>query len=426
MPGRKPRTYRLADLGCKVNQYETQLIAERLEAAGLVPAAAGRPADLCLINTCAVTAAAAAKSARAVRQARRRNPGTLVVVAGCAVSAAGRKAFLKRTGADLALSQDQKLDLPGLPGIRPHSAGAVPEGISRFDSHRRAFIKVQDGCDSFCSYCIVPRLRGPSRSRRIESIAREAAALEAHGHRELVISGVHLGRYGRDQEGTPGLADAVQQVLQSARRCRVRLSSLDPSELGERLLELMAAEPRVCPHLHLPLQSGDDDVLRRMGRGYDSAGFLETVERARSALPDPGITTDVMVGFPGETEAAFRHTVELCRRARCSRLHVFPYSRREGTPAAEMPDQVPAALATERAAELAATGRELAAEFARELIGREEFVLAEEELPGGIVAGYCSRYVRTAFDCARPRTGVLYRVKLTAAQGGELKGRPAG
>ncbi len=418
MTDRKLHTYRVADLGCKVNQYETQLIAEKLEAAGLVPAGEDKPADLCIVNTCAVTATAAAKSARAVRRLRKSSPHALIVVAGCAVSAAGKEKVLARTGADLALAQHEKLDLPGL----PLSATTV-SGITRFESHQRAFIKIQDGCQAFCSYCIVPHLRGESRSRSAESAAREAAALEEHGHRELVISGVHLGLYGRDLPGSPSLAGAVRSIVDAAPKCRVRLSSLDPTELTEELLELIATEPRLCPHLHLPLQSGDDGVLARMRRRYSSAEFLDVVARARTRLDSPGITTDVMVGFPGETDAAFENTLRICREARFSRLHVFPYSPREGTPAATMPDQIPNSVAKQRAAKLIAAGEELAAEFAASLVGRDDVVLAEERLEGDRVGGYSSRYMRTILPDTGISTGELYEVRLSGSEGPESLGK---
>ncbi len=419
MTDRTLRTYRLMDLGCKVNQYETQLIAEKLEAAGLLPAAEGQAADLCLVNTCAVTGTAAAKSARAGRQLRKRNPGALLVMAGCAVSAAGKEGILARTGADMALAQAEKLDLPGLPLIIPEQE---IDGISRFDSHQRAFIKIQDGCQAFCSYCIVPHLRGTSRSRPLEGVRREAAALQRSGHRELVISGVHLGAYGRDLEDAPDLVRAVKVVLEAAPECRLRLSSLDPAELSDELLELIAAETRICPHLHLPLQSGDNEVLARMRRSYRAEQYLEVVQRARSKLSNPGITTDVMVGFPGENEAAFLNTVEVSRRAQFSRMHVFPFSPREGTPAAGMSEQVPSAAAKQRAGHLSAVAAELASSFAASLIGSEEEVLAEEKLPEDGIGGYSSRYVRVRFTGAHVEIGKLYRVRLDRAAGTELTG----
>ncbi len=417
MADRELRTYRLTDLGCKVNQYETQLIAERLEGAGLRPAAEGQSADLCLVNSCAVTSAAAAKSARAVRQLRRRNPGALVVVAGCAVSAAGKDDILGRTGADLALAQDEKLDLPGLPQA-PGPAGH----ISRFEGHCRAFMKIQDGCDSFCAYCIVPRLRGAPRSRPLDEIRAEARALEAGGHRELVLSGVHLGLYGRDIEGKPSLADAARAMLGAAPRARLRISSLDPAELSDELLELVASERRVCSHLHLPLQSGDDGVLGAMRRHYTSAEFLRVVAKVRARLDRPGITTDVMAGFPGESAAAFKNTLDLCRRAAFSRMHVFPFSAREGTDAARLPDQVPAEVAKRRAAELVELGAELAAGFAAGCVGGTEEVLAEELLDNGTTAGYSARYMRTYFTCEDSRLREIYRVKIERAEGPDLYG----
>jgi threonylcarbamoyladenosine tRNA methylthiotransferase MtaB len=413
------RTYRLTDLGCKVNQYETQLLAERLEAAGLVPAEHEEPADVCIVNTCAVTATAAAKSARAVRQLRRRNPGALVVAAGCAVTAAGREEILRRTGADLAWTQDAKLDLPGL--ALKHAAPA-PLTITRFDAHCRAFLKVQDGCDARCAYCIVPSLRGPSRSRPAAEVCREAACLDASGHRELVLSGIHMGLWGRDLPRQPGLASLVTKVLAAAPGCRVRLSSLDPSELAPELLDLMAAEERLCPHLHLPLQSGDDEVLAAMRRRYNSAGFLAAVELAAAKLSRPAITTDVMVGFPGEDRDAFRRTIDVCRRAALSRLHVFPYSPRRGTDAAGFPGRCSTAELRSRADELIAVGAELSASFAAGLAGTDEEVLAEERLSGDLVAGYSRRYVRVRFPCPAPRLRRLYRVRLLEALGGEMRG----
>ncbi|MHC4917001.1 MAG: MiaB/RimO family radical SAM methylthiotransferase, partial [Planctomycetota bacterium] len=346
--------------------------------------------------------------------------------AGCAVSADGCEEVVARTGADLALTQEEKLD-PELPALAALLGRASPPprtgGITRFDAHCRAFVKVQDGCDAFCAYCVIPRLRGAPRSRPLREIRREAEDLAESGHRELVVSGVHLGLYGRDLDGRPGLADVLRTVLDAAPRARVRLSSLDPTELDDEILGLAATEPRVCPHLHLPLQSGDAGVLRAMRRRYDPPGFLRAVDRARARLDRPGITTDVMTGFPGESDAAFRNTVEVCRRAGFSRMHVFPFSPREGTDAAGMADRVPTGVARDRAAKLVELGAESAAEFARGCVGNEEEVLVEEAPPDGSLAGYSARYVRTYFRTEPdvPRRA-LCRVRIDRCEGGEIFG----
>jgi threonylcarbamoyladenosine tRNA methylthiotransferase MtaB len=465
---RAPRTYRLAGLGCKVNQYEAQLIAERLESAGLASAAPGEPADLCLVNTCAVTAAAAAKSLKLLRQLARANRGARVVAAGCLVSHLGREEALRRSGAHLALTQEEKLGpeaaalaglekgvrekrcqtpfvrstLKGRPGKRCLTpflpAGPfrqkVPDtffrgGISRFDGHARAFLKVQDGCAAGCAYCVVPALRGRPRSRALAEVAAEARRLAAAGHREMVLSGVHLGWWGRDLAGRTELADLVEAVLAAAPRARVRLSSLEATELSGRLLALAAGEPRLCPHFHLPLQSGSDAVLKAMRRRYSAAEFLAAAERARARLERPAITTDVMVGFPGESPADFAATLEVCRRAGFSRLHVFPFSPRRGTPAAELPGRVEPAEARRRARELIALGRELAAAFAAGCVGGTEEVLAEEAGRAGCLAGYSSRYLRTGVALGKgqaPRLREIYRVRVERAEGARLFGSADG
>ncbi|HOX05070.1 MAG TPA: MiaB/RimO family radical SAM methylthiotransferase [Planctomycetota bacterium] len=430
-PPDSPRTYRIANLGCKVNQYEGQTLAERLEAAGLRSAADGEPAGLSLVNSCAVTAAAERRSLDAARELRRASPGGRLVLAGCLVSHLGREEALARSGADLALAQDEKAAWPGPAAEAPGTDGSRPSpqpcgepaGISRFDGHSRAFLKVQDGCAAGCSYCVVPALRGRPRSRPPAEIAAEAARLAADGRRELVLCGTHLGWYGRDLGRGLELADVVEAVLAAAPRARVRLSSLEAGELSARLLELAAGEPRVCPHFHLPLQSGDDVVLRAMNRRGRSGDFLAAVERLRGRLDLPAVTTDVIVGFPGEDRRAFARTLELCRRAGFSRLHVFRFSPRRGTPAAELPGRVPAAEGLARAGELKTLGQELAAAFASACVGRDEEVLAEKGRLAGLPAGYSARYVRTALRATGElavRARGLYRVRVGRAAGAEL------
>ncbi len=457
-----PETFRIVSLGCKVNQYEGQCLAERLEAAGLRRAVEGEVADICLTNGCAVTAPAARKSLDAARLLMRGSPGARLVVAGCLVSHLGREEALRRSGADLALNQEEKLAWPEVTAetqrarsergedgsgvatmslrnetsslfsasslrslrLRGESSRST-EGITRFDGHSRAFLKVQDGCAAGCTYCVVPALRGRPRSRPLAAVAAEAARLAADGRREIVLCGTHLGWYGRDLDGRLELADAVEATLSAAPGARVRVSSLEAGELSPRLVALAGGEPRVCPHFHLPLQSGDDGVLRAMNRRCRAEEFLAAVEQLRGRLDLPAVSTDVMVGFPGEDAAAFDRTLEVCRRAGLSRLHVFRYSPRRGTPAAGLPGRVPVDEAGRRADEARALGRELAAAFASACVGRVEEVLAENATLAGLPAGYTGRYVRTGFRLppgAERRLRELHRVRIERARGADLIG----
>ncbi len=394
----------LATLGCKVNQAETEEIAAGLARAGFCRVDFGEPADIYVINTCTVTHVADRKSRNLIRQARRRNERALVVATGCYAEVAPEQ-IGRLGGVDLVVGNRDKAHLVEL--IRdacPTAGRPVPAARSR----TRAFLKVQDGCDNFCTYCIVPRARGRSRSEPLAAVVAAAQARLAEGCREIVLTGVHVGAYGRDRAGKPrqrnggpesvGLADLLRALLTQTGVERIRLSSLEPEDLGDELLALWREHPdRLCRHFHLPLQSGSDDVLRRMGRRYQTADYAALVERVRAAVPDVAVTTDLMVGFPGEGEAEHRASYEFVRAMRFAGVHVFRYSPRPGTPAARLPEQVPAAVAKARSEEMLALAAAQARDFRARLVGRTLPVLFEEKVTlatGSWWTGLTDNYVR--------------------------------
>jgi threonylcarbamoyladenosine tRNA methylthiotransferase MtaB len=401
------KTFSLVTFGCKVNQYESQALRERFAGRGLeeVPADAG--ADLVVVNTCTVTETASAEAQRTVRRLARRHPFSEIAVTGCAAES-HREEFLGLPGVRRVVGHAEKPLLAEDPRLAPSdTAPSIFDlEISRFEGHTRAFMKVEDGCDLRCSFCIIPQVRGAPLSRAPESAVEEAKRLVGNGYRELVLTGVHLGAY------RPGLAALCERLLAVPGLARLRLSSLEANELAEPLIDLMAAEPRFCPHLHLPLQSGDAGVLRAMRRRYSPAQFLDACERVSARVPEPSFTTDVIVGFPGETEEAFSNTLDVCRRVGFSRIHVFPYSRRRGTDAARLPD-LPRRLKKERLRRLERLAGELADAYARRILGREAEVLVEA---GG--RGYTERYVKARVPGAAP--GELVRGRVENVTHGEV------
>jgi threonylcarbamoyladenosine tRNA methylthiotransferase MtaB len=305
-----------------------------------------------------------------------------------------------------------KVDIPALiAGVAP-SAGTAWPSVSRFEGHSRAFVKVEDGCESFCSYCIVPRVRGPVRSRPPDEVVSEVERLVGNGYLEVVLTGIHLGHYGRETEGRWGLVPLLERVLQVHGLRRLRLSSIELAEVTDDLVGVMADSDVLCQHLHIPLQSGDDDVLRAMNRRYTAAEFLARLDMVRDRLAEPAITTDVIVGFPGETPEQFRHTVDVSRRAGFSRMHVFPYSDRVGTPAARMAGKLPRDVIRARREELGEVARELALVYHGRFVGRTVEVLTESrrDRRTGLLCGYTERYVRAFFDGPDSLYGKLIRV----------------
>lgn len=371
VPGLNGRTYALVNLGCKVNRVESDGFERLLQRAGFRPVEGGAPASLVVVNTCTVTGEAEKKTRKAVRQALRSHPGALVMVTGCAAAISpetfalmdDRVQVVPKAEADLFLRE-----LPAFSGGKAAAAVAPAKGLAgAFDgpaelSRTRRGVKVQDGCNNACTYCIVHVARGKATSRPSDEVIRDSLELARAGAGEVVLSGINLGSY--DWEGMK-LADLLRQLLAATegQAVRFRISSIEPMDVDDALVELLAAsDGRVCRHLHLPLQSGSSKVLGEMERPYCADEFLHLVERLYRACPALSLSTDIIAGFPGETEAEFQETLEMARACRFSKIHAFPYSRRDGTPAAARVDQVAPEVKAARARRL----RQLAAQLRRE------------------------------------------------------------
>jgi threonylcarbamoyladenosine tRNA methylthiotransferase MtaB len=417
-------TFSIATLGCKVNQYESQAIRERLLAAGYSEVPFGHSCDASIVNTCVVTEEACRKSRKHIRKAARSAPGGALVVTGCLAEMEPEEARAT-AGVTHVISKAQAGHIAAiLRGESPPEGSVFDLSISAFASHTRAFLKVQDGCDSFCSYCIVPHVRGPARSRNPQQIRCEAERLVAAGFREIVLCGIHLGLYGKDMDGCARLEDIIEAVLEVEGLARLRLSSIEVNEVSERLIERMASEPRLCPHLHIPLQSGDEGILKAMNRRYTAWEYLAALDRVRARVDTPSITTDVLVGFPGESDEAFERTLSVCRQAGFSRMHIFPFCPRPGTPAANFPGRVSQEIRREREARALDSARQLAADYKRYFVAREVRPLVERERdkPSGKLCGYTERYLHVLFDGPDTLAGRIARVHVSASDARALYG----
>ncbi|MCU0305448.1 MAG: tRNA (N(6)-L-threonylcarbamoyladenosine(37)-C(2))-methylthiotransferase MtaB [Thermoanaerobaculales bacterium] len=374
---------RLDSVGCRLNIGEVESMARALAAAGHEIVPGGVPADLCVLNTCAVTAEAARTSRHLIRQLRRHNPGAAVVATGCLAELEPES--LSALGIDLVIGNDAKDRLPELvlsSGLLdlppPPRRSARPPAASATGRRTRAFLKIQDGCDNACTFCVVTIARGRGRSTEPDRVVEEVRGLRGLGVREVVLSGVHLGSYGHDIGDRRGLGGLVRRILAETDLPRLRLSSLEPWDLEPDFFEVFE-NPRVMPDLHLPLQSGCDATLRRMARRTGVDEYSRLVEAARLAIPDLSVSTDVMVGFPGETEQEFNQSEAAVEAIGFSRLHVFRYSPRPGTPASALPGRVHGTVSRERSRRLHALGDRLARGFQRRFLGRRLEVLWEDD-----------------------------------------------
>ncbi len=418
----------LHNLGCKVNAYETEAMRQLLEEAGyeIVPFAPG--ADVYIINTCTVTNIADRKSRQMLHRARKMNPQAIVVAAGCYVQTAeaeGREAL-----ADLVLGNNCKKDLvkalrnfeemraqgtAGAPGQSEKidiscAKDFEPLHISRTQEHTRAYMKVQDGCNQFCSYCVIPYARGRVRSRLTDDVAREARTLAESGCREIVLTGIHLSSYGCDCDTT--LLELIRAVHAVDGIERIRLGSLEPGIVTEEFAGALAGLRKFCPHFHLSLQSGCDATLKRMNRHYTAEEYAGKCDLLRRVFRDPALTTDVIVGFPGETQEEFGETAAFLERLRLYETHIFKYSRRQGTRAAVMPNQIPERVKAERSERLIALGEENRRAFEALYAGREVDVLFEEKCTAAgreYYTGYTKEYIRAAIPADRNYENVLRR-----------------
>ncbi len=389
-------TLRTVTLGCKVNQYESEYVRQSLAAAGYRDAQDGEAADLCLVNTCTVTAEGDSKSRQVIRQLARRNPGTRIVVMGCYATRAPEEVAALPAVVEVVTDKRELPDLLGRFGVVD-----IPTGISTFGDRQRAYVKVQDGCMLNCSFCIIPAVRPYLASRPLESILDEVRRLVDNGYREVVLTGIHLGHYGvewsrgRAKSQWTRLSHLLARLAEFSGEFRIRLSSIEATEVTRELIAVMAANPRrICPHLHISMQSGSDSVLRRMRRRWGSRRFVDRCQLVRETLDQPAITTDIIVGFPGETEEDFQASCDMARQVGFSKIHIFPFSPRRTTPAATMPDQVPPPIKAERSRRLAELEGQLRDQYVASLEGRTLEVLVESTAPGpGTVVGTSCRYL---------------------------------
>jgi len=387
--------------GCKMNQYESELIIEILENAGYVVVTDEDPlSDVYIVNSCAVTSEAEKKVRQTVRHLRKQNSAARIILAGCYAQIPRDDAERKELGVDLILGNLEKkqiLSFLNENGIYSNKDYWNDDDISfelvenSVEERSRAFVKVEDGCNNGCSYCVIRTLRGTRiRSKPVEVVLKEIERLISKKHREIVITGLNLGKYGIDTGDN--LVTLLSKVLKLHGDFRIRLSSINPEDLNDELIEVIRNENRICNHLHIPIQSGSNSVLRRMGRTYDAEQFMENVNKLREVDSLFSITTDIMVGFPGETEEEFKETLELVTRAQFSKVHTFRFSARPGTRAAEFENQIPGNIKKERAELLIRHARNIANEYRQKLIGRNVDVLVEG-VANGIYAGYDEYYV---------------------------------
>ena len=412
-------------LGCKVNQVESEAMREALLAGGFQEAAEGQTADVVVVNSCTVTAVSDQKARQALRREKKRNPGAVAVLTGCWPQAFPQEAedFLE---ADIVLGTTRRAALlpkileylstkQRIVDIAPHEKGEKFEKltISAMHGRTRAFLKIEDGCDRFCSYCIIPYARGRVRSKPLEDIKAEAALLGDHGYREVVLTGINLPAYGKDLG--LHLCDAVEAACAAPGIARVRLGSLEPDQLTPEVIARMAKQEKLCPQFHLSLQSGCDATLKRMNRHYTTAEYRQIVHNLRQAFPNCAITTDIMVGFAGETEEEFAASLAFAKEIAFAKVHVFAYSRRPGTRAYDMPGQVANKVKEDRSRQMIAATLATQRDFFAVQVGRVEEVLFEQEREKNVYEGYTRNYTPVRAASAVPLQGQVLPVEITQA-----------
>ena len=423
--------YIISTLGCKVNQYETQAMETFLAERGFERAAPGEIADAVIVNTCAVTAESGRKSRQTIRRLRDENPGAVLAVCGCysqlepeaaqelgaavIFGAADREGLVKAVEKACREGEGQKeIDAP----FQRRTLERLPAGA--VDHRTRAMLKIQDGCVNFCTYCIIPYTRGRLRSLPCDEAAREAKRLAAEGYREIVLTGIEVASYGVDLPGKPGLADVIEAVAAACGDMRIRLGSLEPTVITEDFCRRLAATGKLCRHFHLSLQSGCDRTLKAMNRKYDTATFFEKTELLRKYFPGCALTGDLITGFPGETEEDFNATCAFLWKCRFAAMHVFPYSRRPGTPADSMPDQCPKRVKEERAHQAQRLCDSMHRDYLRSCVGQTLPVLFESEEDGSST-GHSDTYMPVKVKGTGLR-GQLRDVEIMEVSGDTLLG----
>jgi threonylcarbamoyladenosine tRNA methylthiotransferase MtaB len=395
----------IATLGCRTNQYESQGFADQLKKMGYEAAKEGEKADLCIVNTCTVTESADSSSRHQIRSLLKKHPGAKVAVTGCMVESKGQD--ILAIDEKLKLVPNQKKELL-IQEIFPDLEEYPEFKIETFDAHTRAFVKVQDGCNSFCTYCIIPYVRGRSRSRQIPDVVEEAKGLVARGYKEIVITGINVG----DFDGGGTLADLVREIDCVEGLKRLRISSIDPDEIDENLASAVMDGKTTAPSMHIVLQSGSNVILKRMNRKYTRQMFFETFDWMKKKNPDFTATTDIIVGFPGETEDDFEETVDAIRRARFAKVHMFPYSPRKRTRAALYPNRLSPDVVKKRKAHLMRVAEESAFSLRELFLGRTMDVLLESMEDGGWISGHTPNFLRVKLEKKNFRPNDIVSVQL--------------
>ena len=427
------QTVSIVTLGCKTNQFESAAMSEQLAKAGYRQVEFVDGAELVIVNTCTVTAATDSQSRNLIRRARRMNEQARVVVTGC-YAQVDPDALAGLPGVALVIGNEEKKDflsrLTRLDTDQPQvsvtdirqveSAQVLP--LSSFEQRSRAFVQIQNGCDAFCSYCIIPYARGRSRSVAVADVVKQVADLAEAGYPEVVLTGIHIGNYGQDLQPQLDLLSLLQSIEQSGFTGRLRLGSIEPTELPDALLDYIAAAEWICPHYHIPLQAGDDEILRQMNRHYSTAFFQDLLNGIRQRQPSAAIGLDVITGFPGETEQQFDESCEFLKQLPFSHLHVFPFSRRSGTPAADMKGQLPGNVIKERAAALRDIGERKLAAYATQFVGQTLEIVIEGGEVGGKKKGLTRNYLPVQVVASAAEQGDCLQVKIFSARFGALEG----
>ena len=399
-------------LGCKVNQYESQMIRENFLKAGYTEAENSDEADVCVVNTCTVTSASDSKSLKSIRSGLRRKD-KCVIATGCMIDSSDLDLH-KLKGVDFIIKNRDKYNIPYIIKGQGTMGKGQGGGIAGFEGHARAFVKVQDGCDNRCAYCKVSIVRGRSRSRPSEEVLRECKVLIGNGYKEIVLTGICLGAYGRDISKDMDLSKLIKELCKIKGDWRLRLSSIEPKDVTDGLILQIKSEEKLCKHLHIPFQSGDDEILKKMTRPYTADDYRGIVNKLREAIPDIAISTDIMVGFPGEKEANFQNTMGFIKEIRPMRLHTFGFSKRPGTPAYNYKDNANAVIKKKREHALMDIVKVFTGEFEAMFIGKNATVLIEDKRDKyGFLQGYTDRYIKVSIAGPSSAKSKLLTCQLT-------------
>ncbi|MEK7306334.1 MAG: tRNA (N(6)-L-threonylcarbamoyladenosine(37)-C(2))-methylthiotransferase MtaB [Nitrospirota bacterium] len=427
-----------ATLGCKVNQYDTAIMEEEAKSISCEIVPFDEEAEIYVINTCTVTGRSDYQSRQLVRRAFNKNRGCKIVVTGC-YAETGIEELSRMDGVEAIIGNAGKNNIKRyLEGLKEQKEKSIYVGdkgdkgpikqpmIKGFDGRTRAFLKVQDGCDSGCSYCIIPKVRGKSRSLLPDKVIEQARLFEQAGFKEIVIAGIHLGYYGKDLLPKIDLSDLLTRIVEKTSIPRIRISSIDPNEVDERLLSLILSSDRICRHLHIPIQSGDDMTLKRMKRGYSSSYYRDLIIHIKERIPDIGIGTDVIVGFPGEDEEAFENSFRLLGSIPVDFFHVFSFSPRAGTEAASAPGRVTKVVIKQRNLVMRDLGRKKGQQFRSKFVGRRLTLLIEDERdqPTGLLKGYSDNYLKILIEGEDSLKGHLVIVRINGIKADNLIGSP--